>query len=179
MKNEMQKQTTELTVSITKTIMERMDESLQPIIAENKILKIKLENLEKEIETLKRENKQNNLIISGLKEDEKSTQDLIHKVKNIFKSELNINFEESTTERACLITGSVEGIMVVLDFIMEKIKEKPELVKPFPEGVDAKMPQDRDKQWAATVISTRDRRVESHVSAGYQPTPSSSNSPLS
>ncbi|CAG9565770.1 unnamed protein product [Danaus chrysippus] len=45
-----------------------------------------------------------------------------------------------------LITGSVEGIMVVLDFIMEKIKEKPELVKPFPEGVDAKMPQDRDKQ---------------------------------
>lgn len=51
-----------------------------------------------------------------------------------------------TTERACLITGSVEGIMVVLDFIMEKIKEKPELVKPFSEGVDTKMPQDRDKQ---------------------------------
>lgn len=51
-----------------------------------------------------------------------------------------------TTERACLITGSVEGIMVVLDFIMDKIKEKPELVKPFPEGVDTKMPQDRDKQ---------------------------------
>ncbi|KAL4707351.1 hypothetical protein ACJJTC_005280, partial [Scirpophaga incertulas] len=51
-----------------------------------------------------------------------------------------------TTERACLITGSVDGIMVVLDFIMDKIKEKPELVKPFPEGVDAKMPQDRDKQ---------------------------------
>ncbi|VVD03389.1 unnamed protein product [Leptidea sinapis] len=75
----MQKQTTELTDSITKTIMERMDESLQPIIAENKILKIKLENLEKDIETLKRGNKQNNLIISGLKEGEKSTQDLIHK----------------------------------------------------------------------------------------------------
>lgn len=36
--------------------------------------------------------------------------------------------------------------MVVLDFIMDKIKEKPELVKPFPEGVDTKMPQDRDKQ---------------------------------
>lgn len=51
-----------------------------------------------------------------------------------------------TTERACLITGSVDGIMVVLDFIMDKIKEKPELVKPFPEGVDTKMPQDRDKQ---------------------------------
>ncbi|XP_050664400.1 RNA-binding protein Pasilla isoform X2 [Leptidea sinapis] len=56
------------------------------------------------------------------------------------------DFYPGTTERACLITGSVEGIMVVLDFIMEKIKEKPELVKPFPEAVDAKMPQDRDKQ---------------------------------
>ncbi|XP_063367440.1 RNA-binding protein Pasilla isoform X2 [Cydia amplana] len=56
------------------------------------------------------------------------------------------DFYPGTTERACLITGSVEGIMVVLDFIMEKIKEKPELVKPFPEGVDTKMPQDRDKQ---------------------------------
>ncbi|XP_045532168.1 RNA-binding protein Pasilla isoform X2 [Pieris brassicae] len=56
------------------------------------------------------------------------------------------DFYPGTTERACLITGSVEGIMVVLDFIMDKIKEKPELVKPFPDGVDAKMPQDRDKQ---------------------------------
>ncbi|XP_063539006.1 RNA-binding protein Pasilla isoform X4 [Cydia strobilella] len=56
------------------------------------------------------------------------------------------DFYPGTTERACLITGSVEGIMVVLEFIMEKIKEKPELVKPFPEGVDTKMPQDRDKQ---------------------------------
>ncbi|XP_012545457.1 RNA-binding protein Nova-2 isoform X3 [Bombyx mandarina] len=56
------------------------------------------------------------------------------------------DFYPGTMERACLITGSVEGIMVVLDFIMEKIKEKPELVKPFPEGVDTKMPQDRDKQ---------------------------------
>ncbi|KAL0868822.1 hypothetical protein ABMA27_007184 [Loxostege sticticalis] len=56
------------------------------------------------------------------------------------------DFYPGTTERACLITGSVDGIMVVLDFIMDKIKEKPELVKPFPEGVDTKIPQDRDKQ---------------------------------
>lgn len=70
---------------------------------------------------------------------------------NKFKLMSLIMFLRSgTTERACLITGSVDGIMVVLDFIMEKIKEKPELVKPFPEGVDAKMPQDRDKQVCCT-----------------------------
>lgn len=52
--------------------------------------------------------------------------------------------------------------MVVLDFIMEKIKEKPELVKPFPEGVDTKMPQDRDKQVRKHSklknVRTKDRR---------------------
>lgn len=63
-------------------------------------------------------------------------------------------FVAGTTERACLITGSVDGIMMVLDFIMEKIKEKPELVKPFPEGVDTKMPQDRDKQVSVNTVLT-------------------------
>lgn len=47
--------------------------------------------------------------------------------------------------------------MVVLDFIMDKIKEKPELVKPFPDGVDAKMPQDRDKQVRITASLVLDR----------------------
>ncbi|XP_052745981.1 uncharacterized protein LOC128199649 [Bicyclus anynana] len=90
MKNEMRNQTVELKESI----LEKLDEKLQPIIAENKILKSKLEYLEKEIESLKRGNKQSNLIIYGLAEDEKSTQELIHKVKAIIKSDLDLNFEE-------------------------------------------------------------------------------------
>lgn len=94
MKNEMQKQTTELQTSITNKIMERLDEKLQPIIAENKILKTKLENLEKEVEGLKRAKKQNNLIIFGIKEDEKSNLELLKKVKKIIKTDLGINFEE-------------------------------------------------------------------------------------
>ncbi|CAH2101539.1 unnamed protein product [Euphydryas editha] len=55
MKSEMQKQTAELKESITNTIMMKMDEKLQPIMEENKDLKIKIENLEKEIEYLKSE----------------------------------------------------------------------------------------------------------------------------
>lgn len=39
------------------------------------------------------------------------------------------DFYPGTTERVCLITGSVEAIMNVLDFIMNKIKEKPDMAK--------------------------------------------------
>lgn len=55
------------------------------------------------------------------------------------------DFYPGTTERVCLITGSVDSIMSVLDFIMDKIKEKPDLTKQLPE-YDNKLQQDRDKQ---------------------------------
>lgn len=50
-----------------------------------------------------------------------------------------------TTERVCLISGTVEGILTVLEFIMEKIREKPDLTKPLTDA-DAKQQQERDKQ---------------------------------
>ncbi|XP_025829185.1 RNA-binding protein Nova-1 isoform X3 [Agrilus planipennis] len=55
------------------------------------------------------------------------------------------DFYPGTTERVCLITGNVDAIVQVLDFIMEKIKEKPD-VKPAIDGLDGKLGQDRDKQ---------------------------------
>ncbi|KAG5866866.1 hypothetical protein JTB14_019407, partial [Gonioctena quinquepunctata] len=39
------------------------------------------------------------------------------------------DFYPGTTERVCLITGSVEAIINVLNFIIEKIREKPDLTK--------------------------------------------------
>lgn len=91
MKIEMQKQTVELKESITNSIMEKIDEKIKPIIAENKDLKTKLINLEREIEYLKRDKKQNNIIIFGLKEEEESTSGLIQVAKKIFNKDLNIN----------------------------------------------------------------------------------------
>ncbi|XP_045481518.1 RNA-binding protein Pasilla isoform X2 [Harmonia axyridis] len=52
------------------------------------------------------------------------------------------DFYPGTTERVCLITGTVDAIMAVNDFIMDKIREKPE-VKAMVEG-DTKT--DRDRQ---------------------------------
>lgn len=73
----------ELQTSITNKIMEKMDEKLQPIITENKKIKTKLENLEKEVEILKRAKKQNKLILFGIKEEEKSNLELLEKVKSV------------------------------------------------------------------------------------------------
>lgn len=56
------------------------------------------------------------------------------------------DFYPGTTERVCLITGNVEAIMNALDFIMDKIKEKPDLTKPVIEAGDSKLTQERDKQ---------------------------------
>jgi RNA-binding protein Nova len=43
------------------------------------------------------------------------------------------------------VSGNVDGILTVLDFIMDKIREKPDLTKPL-NDVDAKQQQERDKQ---------------------------------
>nr|XP_037871000.1 uncharacterized protein LOC119629390 [Bombyx mori]XP_037871614.1 uncharacterized protein LOC119629555 [Bombyx mori] len=79
--------------SITNTIMNKMDEKLKPILEENKYLKLKVENLEKKIEILERDKKTNNIIIHGLTEDEKSTPELIDKVKDTITKELGIAIE--------------------------------------------------------------------------------------
>lgn len=39
----------------------------------------------------------------------------------------------------------MDGILTVLDFIMDKIREKPDLTKPLNDA-DAKQQQERDKQ---------------------------------
>ncbi|CAH1985602.1 unnamed protein product [Acanthoscelides obtectus] len=54
------------------------------------------------------------------------------------------DYYPGTSERVCLITGSSEAIMAVLDFIMDKIREKPDLSKAIFEA-DSKS-NERDKQ---------------------------------
>lgn len=94
MKMELNNQTTELKKSITDSIMERMEEKLEPIIAENKQLKTKVESLERELDYLKREKKSNNVIIFGLKEEEKSKLELLQKIKLKLNDNLSIKLED-------------------------------------------------------------------------------------
>ncbi|XP_037911764.1 RNA-binding protein Nova-1 isoform X5 [Hermetia illucens] len=55
------------------------------------------------------------------------------------------DFYPGTQERVCLITGSVDAIMTVLDFIMDKIREKPDLATKI-NDIETKQTQERDKQ---------------------------------
>ncbi|XP_061498097.1 RNA-binding protein Pasilla isoform X4 [Anopheles gambiae] len=63
------------------------------------------------------------------------------------------DFYPGTTERICLISGTVEGILAVLDFITDKIREKPDITKALTEA-DAKQAQERDKQVKILVPNT-------------------------
>ncbi|KAJ0171949.1 hypothetical protein K1T71_012712 [Dendrolimus kikuchii] len=89
MKVEMQNQTIEL----TKTILDKMEEKLKPVLEENQIMKHKVEKLEKKVELLEREKKSNNIIIHGLAENEQTTLDLIKCIKKCFLDELGITIE--------------------------------------------------------------------------------------
>lgn len=52
-----------------------------------------------------------------------------------------------TTERVCLITGTVDAIMEVMEFIMDKIREKPDLTSKSTVDFDSgKATAERDKQ---------------------------------
>ncbi|CAH0716339.1 unnamed protein product, partial [Brenthis ino] len=94
MKIEMQSQTAELKDSITKSIMDKIDDKLIPLVEENKTLKIKVEKLEKEIDFMKRAEKKNNIIVFGLEEKETSTFELLKEFKEHLKQDLNITIED-------------------------------------------------------------------------------------
>ncbi|XP_050464139.1 RNA-binding protein Pasilla isoform X4 [Cataglyphis hispanica] len=57
------------------------------------------------------------------------------------------DFYPGTTERVCLITGTVDAIMEVMEFIMDKIREKPDLTSKTTVDFDSgKATAERDKQ---------------------------------
>ncbi|XP_013180641.1 PREDICTED: uncharacterized protein LOC106127160 [Papilio xuthus] len=93
MKVEMQNQTAELKESITKNVMKHMEEKLTPIIEENKTLRLRVEKLEKEIEYLNRDKRNNNIIVYGVEENERSDLELLEEVKNTFKNDTNIDID--------------------------------------------------------------------------------------
>lgn len=91
MKNEMEKQ--------TNIIFERMDKRLEPLIEENKVMKSKIEVLERKIDQLEKEKKKNNLLIFGIEEEEESTLGLLEIVQNTIKSDLEISLETKDVSR--------------------------------------------------------------------------------
>ena len=57
-----------------------------------------------------------------------------------------------TSERVCLISGSIDGILRIHEFIMEKIKEKPDPTAKMAIDFDHKLPAEREKQASVTTL---------------------------
>lgn len=94
MKLEMKNQNSELTETLTNSILKKIDEKLEPIIVENNNLQSKVKKLENEIQYLKRERKENNIIIFGLEENDNTTQELLQQLKIKFKTDFDLNLED-------------------------------------------------------------------------------------
>ncbi|KOB70157.1 Endonuclease-reverse transcriptase, partial [Operophtera brumata] len=91
MKIEMEKQ--------TNTIFEKINKQLEPLIEENKIMKSKIEVLERKIEYLEKEKKKNNILVFGLEEKEKSSLELLQVVQDTIKADLKIALETSDVSK--------------------------------------------------------------------------------
>lgn len=91
MKIEMEKQ--------TDTIFEKMNEKLEPLIEDNKIMKNKIEMLEKKIDYLEKEKKKNNILLFGLEEKESSSLELLQEIKKKIKSDLNITLDANDVSK--------------------------------------------------------------------------------
>lgn len=53
---------------------------------------------------------------------------------------------KGTNERVCLISGTIDGVLKISEFIMEKIKEKPDPNAKMAIDFDHKQPAEREKQ---------------------------------
>lgn len=128
----MQKQSNELKESLTKNILDPMDEKPTPMIEENEKMKQKICNLEKEIEYFKTEKNTNNIVLYGLEESEKSTLELLNIVKETFKRNLNLSVEENEVNRIYRLgKNRIENknTPVLLSFIYKQVEKTPNYVK--------------------------------------------------
>lgn len=91
MKIELEKQTITITQSVTDTLMRAMDDKIQPILEENKNLKIEVQSLNRKIKYLEDANRKNNLIIHGVKETENNYEDLFNTIcYTLQKTKVNV-----------------------------------------------------------------------------------------
>ncbi|CAG4945594.1 unnamed protein product [Colias eurytheme] len=90
-KLEMEKQTATLTESITRGILEEMNNKLKPILEENQHLKQEIENLNEKLKHLESGKKANNLIFYGFEESKDNTNIIETIVNTLKQSGMEIN----------------------------------------------------------------------------------------
>lgn len=76
-------QTRIITTSVTKNVMEALDEKMKSIMEDNNIMKTKISELEKEVKFLKDEKRKNNLVFFGIEEMRRTEGELVDCIKDV------------------------------------------------------------------------------------------------
>ncbi|KAH9645453.1 hypothetical protein HF086_008799 [Spodoptera exigua] len=91
----LEKQANLITQSVTKNVTEAIDEKMNVIMEENKLLKNKVLELELKIKSLEREKRKNNLVFFGVEEIGKTERELVDYIKDtIEESGVQMNSQE-------------------------------------------------------------------------------------
>lgn len=129
MKSEFEKQTAIITKSVSEKVSEnimlKIDEKIQPLLEENKTLKLQIETLNLKINHLEDMNRKNNILFHGIKETEKNHSELSKKVSEIF-SKMNVRIADYDINRmhriGKLTAGKSRPIIISLTTFNKKIE---------------------------------------------------------
>lgn len=88
-------QTKLITESVTKNVMEAMDERIKTVMEENSELKSKISKLEQKLNTMEKEKRKHNLVFFGIEENEKSEAELVDLIKEtVIETGMHLDCQE-------------------------------------------------------------------------------------
>lgn len=95
LEEKLNQQTLAITASVTKSVMEALDEKIKTLTEENHVLKTKVTNLEQKLTNIDNEKRKNNLIFFGIEENGKTECELVDYIKElIIDAGVQINSQE-------------------------------------------------------------------------------------
>lgn len=94
MKEEIRRQSILISETISRNLMNVMEEKFNKMIEENKKLKLEVTNLRSQINTMESSSRRNNLIVYGITETEKNITDLFNKIDEILQTNMKIKLEK-------------------------------------------------------------------------------------
>lgn len=134
LKQEMDKQTIDITESITRTVLTKLDEKLKPIVEENNRLKEEVQILNDKIKYIEIEKRGNNLVMFGIEDNNSKEEDLTTNIVNILQK-TGINISKQDINKAYRIGGKEkEARPTLINFVCkwkrnEVLKYKKKLPK--------------------------------------------------
>lgn len=127
MKEELNKQTVQITENVTTTVLKVVDEKIQPIIAENERLSREVETLNKKLQTLDLIARKNNIILHGIVEP--STEKYEDLNDSVIKTitDLEVPLENSEINKVQRLgkkqeNGKIRPILLTLTTLQKKIQ---------------------------------------------------------